>query len=146
MLSFLFKVCICRFSSLVPWGIMAVIFKHKLQTSFMDWYILSISCYIKLNAWGGWFPIGITRFVYSNTVDWTQCCPKMVAQSPNVTHKWNGQLILVPWVVHFATYEFTTDFSARVWFGKILQSLERWQAAWQHWCQAACQISKRLEN
>ena len=44
-----------------------------------------------------------------------QCCPKTVVQSPNATHKWNGQPILVPWAVWHKTKFGSQKFGNQLW-------------------------------
>ena len=45
-----------------------------------------------------------------------QCCPKMVARLPNVTHKHNGRPIVACRVVRFTTSEFSKYFSPTLFY------------------------------
>ena len=60
-----------------------------------------------------WWPQNGTRFYKKNSLyKWdVQCCPKMVSQSPNATHKRNGQPIIARRIIRFTTNEFLKCFS-----------------------------------
>ena len=61
-----------------------------------------------------------------------QCCPKTVVLTPCKTHKWNGQPIVAPRIVCFATDEFPNDLSPFVncvQFGKqrlMINMIKEW--------------------
>ena len=72
-----------------------------------------------------------------NAFEWPgQCCPKMVAWSPNATNKRNGWPIITRRVVRFMT-------NVLKYSNHVLSNMTG--VAWQHRCWATCQISKQLE-